>query len=85
MNNARPKPSFETLISLARTNGMWSKESAQTLKDFFIDSNIKDSVIDSLLSQAKSDGSSADPVCIHFTLIALFILKEAFDTKKEEW
>ena len=55
------------------------------MQDFFTDSNIQDAIIDQVIAQAKSDGSSADPLMIHYTIIALFILKETFDMKKAEW
>ena len=83
--NTNPKPTFETLISFQLSDGKWNKECEGVLKDFFTDSNIQDAVIDAVLSQAKSEGSSADPQMIHYTLIALYILRETFDMKKEEW
>ena len=82
VTNTKPKPSFETLISFQLTEGKWDKNCEATLKDYFTDSKIEDPIIDAVLAQAKSDGSSADPMMIHFTLIALFILKETFDMKK---
>ena len=85
MTGQTPKPSFETLISFQLSEGKWSKDCEGILRDFFTDGNIQDAVIDEVVAQAKSDGSSADPSMIHFTIIALFILKETFDTKKEEW
>ena len=85
MTNTKPKPSFETLISFQLTEGKWDKNCEANLKDYFTDSNIEDPIIEAVLAQAKSDGSSADPMMIHFTLIALYILKETFDMKKQEW
>ena len=81
----KPSPSFETLISFQLSEGKWSKDCEGTLKEFFTDSNIQDPVIDVVIAQAKSDGSSGDPLMIHYTLIALYILKDTFSMRKKEW
>ena len=83
--NTRPKPSFESLISFQLTDGKWNTDCEGILKEFFIDSNINDSVIDQVIEQAKANGSLADPLMIHYTIIALYVLKGTFNSKQEEW
>ena len=83
--NTRPKPSFESLISFQLIDGKWNIDCEVVLKDFFIDSNIHDAVIDQVVEQVKANGSSADPLMIHFTIIALYILKRTFASKQDEW
>ena len=80
-----PKPSFESLISSQLTDGKWNTDCEGILKEFFIDSNINDTVIDQVIEQAKANGSSADPLMIHYTIIALYVLKGTFNSKQEEW
>ena len=48
-----------------------------------VDGSIKDSTVENLLSEMELKGSDSD--CVYFTLVALYILKEAFDAKKDEW
>ena len=83
--NTGPKPTFETLISLQASDGNWVKNSERTLVNFFSDGNIEDSTIESLLTEAKSKGSSADMRVVHLTIVALYILKEEFPERKDEW
>jgi len=77
----KPKPSFDSLISYQFTDGKWNTDCELVLKDFFIDSNINDTVIDQVIEQAKANGSSADPLMIHYTIIALYVLKGTFNSK----
>ena len=45
---------------------------------------LKDETVQGLISEVKfTDGTDSD--CIYLTLVALFILREVFDDKKDEW
>ena len=53
--------------------------------NFFSDGSIEDSTIESLLTEAKQKGSTADMRIVHLTIVALYILKEEFPERKDEW
>jgi len=83
--NTGPKPSFESLISLQLSDGNWSNGAESIILNYFSDGSIQDTTIEDLIAQAKNAGSKEDSKVIHLTIIALYILKEEFPDKKDEW
>ena len=41
--------------------------------------------MENLLVAVQLEMSEVDPRCVYLTLLALYILKEGFDSKKDEW
>ena len=73
------------MIAHQVSDGNWSKGAESTILNFFSDESIQDATIESLIAQAKSVGSKEDPKIIHLTIVALYILKDEFLHKKDEW
>ena len=55
------------------------------IREFFSDGSLSDSTIIDLVMKALSEGSSADPETLILTIASLYILKEAFGQRREEW
>ena len=55
------------------------------IEKFIAGGNLEDETIDTLIKEAVDDGSSADLDSLRLTIVALFILKEVFSERKNEW
>ena len=78
-------PSFTDLIHYQRSDGPWTKNARPVLEQFIAGANLQDETIETLIKQALSEGSQADSEDLYLTIVALFVLKEVFADKKEEW
>ena len=79
-----PIPTFNALIDNQHSDGFWTSKAEAVLKKFTVSGELKDATVQELIGQVKfADGTDQD--CIYLTLVALFILREVFDDRKDEW
>mmetsp|Transcript_21072 Transcript_21072/g.25907 ORF Transcript_21072/g.25907 Transcript_21072/m.25907 type:complete len:109 (-) Transcript_21072:173-499(-) len=78
------KPDFNTIISYASSAGAWSAESRPTLFRCVAGGQDDDEAMLKTLSEvALSEGFDSES--IYLTLLALYILREAYDDYEDEW
>ena len=54
------------------------------MKSYIADGSISDATVEGLLADVKiKDGVDAN--LVYFTLVALYIFREVFDEKQDEW
>ena len=80
------KPSFEQLTSHINMKGHWNENVEDTLKKYFINQDINDNNLKAEIGKIKVN--KAIPCNLHsvyLTILALFVLKEVFVDREEEW
>ena len=77
------KPSFNELISMQDSSGHWDKASGETLRKYFQGQALSDLAVLCILEKQQLDAAVMDRV--YHTLLALYILKEVFSQRREEW
>ena len=80
------KPSFEELTSQMNTRGYWSESANDTLRMYFVGQNIDDANLRKAMdAQQWAAQLPCNQQCIFLTILALFVLKEVFVDREDEW
>lgn len=74
-------PSLESVIASQSTEGYWPASTKASLAAFFKDGMVDDSDVFEIVANL----GSADAEQIYATLLAIFLLTEAFSHKEDEW
>ena len=78
------KPEFTVVINGQTTDGFWAAESESILAACIDDGDIQDQEVrDALGSVTLQNG--ADSQTVYLTLLAMYILREAFAEYQDEW
>ena len=81
---ATPIPTFDNLIENQHSDGFWTSKAEAVLQLFTVSNELKDETVQELIGKVKfTAGTDLD--CVYLTLVALFILREVFEDKKDEW
>ena len=81
---ASGKPSFDSVIALQSSDGNWSASAREVLARCIDGGAVEDPAVRQALSTCLAGSNQAIDEA-YFTLLALFILEEAFPDKEKEW
>ena len=76
---------FDELIKHYHTDGYWNKTVLDVLKSFIGGNTISDPTVEELFKNITIQVNGVDQHCVYLTLVALYILKEEFDDREDEW
>ena len=80
---AAPRPTFEAVIEFQASSGYWDSTAEDTLASCITGGEISDQAIKQTLIDQGIEGETLENAYV--TLLALFLLQEAFFAKKSEW
>ena len=80
------KPSFEDFSASMNTRGYWPEQSADIIKQYYKGEKIDDVALKNAMgSQNWASQLPCSQQCLYLTVLALYVLKEVFSEREEEW
>lgn len=80
VSDQKPKPAFDDFIKMQSSEGFWDATSRAMLESCIEGGLTDDSVVLSALNEL-----GITDISVYLTLLALFILEEAYTDNEEEW